>query len=87
MQLWQIQRSEEKKEREAVSDTFSVSIDEIKQRIIRTDSDRKAFVRKYFNADVSDPKYYDLTINTVHLNVDVAVDDIGGAFGRFRSLF
>lgn len=67
-----------------VSHTFAVPIDEVKRRIIKTDSDRKAFVRKYFNVDVSDPKYYDLTINTEHLSVEAAVDAIGGAFGRFR---
>ena len=67
-----------------VSNTFAIPIDEVKRRIIKTDSDRKAFVRNYFNADVSDPKYYDLTINTEHLSVEAAVEAIGGAFGRFR---
>jgi len=83
MQRWQI-FAPFKVRVQNVSHTFAVPIDEVKRRIIKTDSDRKAFVRKYFNVDVSDPKYYDLTINTEHLSVEAAVDAIGGAFGRFR---
>jgi cytidylate kinase len=67
-----------------VSRTFAVPIDEARRRIIKTDSDRRAFVRKYFNADVSDPDCYDLTINTEHLSIDASVDAILGAFGKFQ---
>ena len=67
-----------------VTQTFSVTIEEAKRRIIKTDSDRRAFVRKYFNVDISNPDHYDLLINTEHLSIEAASDSIQAAFERFR---
>jgi cytidylate kinase len=64
-----------------VARDFNISEDDARRRIIRTESDRKAFVRKYFNADIADPMNYDLTINTETLSVDNAVDVISAALG------
>ncbi len=50
-----------------------------RRRVIRTESDRKAFVRKYFNADVADPLQYDLIINTEIIGVEAAVKAIRSA--------
>ena len=36
--------------------------EEAKRYIIKTDADRRSFVRKYFNTDVTDPLYYDMVI-------------------------
>jgi cytidylate kinase len=55
--------------------------DEARRRVIRTESDRRAFVRKYFNTDIADPSHYDLIINTGTLSVDNAVDVISAALG------
>ena len=66
---------------EHVARDFNVSRDEAKRRIIRTESDRKAFIRKYFNADIADPINYDLILNTETLSVDNAVDVISAALG------
>ena len=66
---------------ERVASDFNISQDEAKRRIIRTESDRKAFVRKYFNADITDPMNYDLIVNTETLSVDNAVDLISVALG------
>jgi cytidylate kinase len=66
---------------EHVARDFNVSHDEAKRRIIRTESDRKAFVRKYFNADIADPMNYDLIVNTATLSVDNTVDVISAALG------
>jgi cytidylate kinase len=60
---------------------FNLSPDEAKRRVIKTESNRKAFIRKYFNADIADPTNYDLLINTETLTVDNAVDVIGAALG------
>jgi len=60
---------------------FNLSPDEAKRRVIKTESNRKAFIRKYFNADIADPTNYDLVINTETLTVDNAVDVIGAALG------
>lgn len=65
---------------EHVARHFNISKDEAKRRVIRTESDRKAFVRKYFNADIADPVNYDLIINTETLSVDHAVNVITTAW-------
>ena len=66
---------------EKVAHNFNLSQDEAKRRVIKTESNRKAFIRKYFNADIADPTNYDLIINTETLTIDNAVDVIGAALG------
>jgi len=58
-----------------------IPVDEAKRRVLRTDSDRSAFVRKYFNADISDPINYDLVINTEILSVNAATDILCSTLG------
>ena len=64
-----------------VAGTFNVTAEDAKRRIIRTESDRRAFVRKYFNADIADPVNYDFVINTGALEIDKAVDAVIAALG------
>ena len=66
---------------ENVVHTYDVTSEEAKRRIIRTESDRRAFVRKYFNADIANPTNYDLVINTGLLDMDKAVDSVIAAIG------
>jgi len=47
-----------------------------RRRIIRTEPDRRAFIRKYFNADIADPRNYDLTINTGTLTIEKSIRTI-----------
>ena len=54
---------------------------------MRTESDRRAFIRKYFNANITDPTNYDLTINTAVLSVDDAVKVISSALGLVECVF
>jgi cytidylate kinase len=54
---------------------------------LQTESDRRAFIRKYFNADIADPTNYDLVINTATLNVDDAVKMISSALGLVECVF
>jgi cytidylate kinase len=61
------------------SDTFRVPAKEAKRRIIRTESERKAFVRKYFNADISDPENYDMVVNTGTMSIEKAAKTIAFA--------
>jgi cytidylate kinase len=58
-----------------------VSRDEAKKRVIRTESDRRAFIRKYFNADISEPTQYDLVINTENISIETAAKTVGSAVG------
>ena len=64
-----------------VAREFNVSEDEAKRRVIQTESDRKAFIRKYFNSDIADPDNYDLVINTEILSLDMATQVIAAALG------
>ena len=66
---------------ENVTKEFDISLEEARRRVLRTDSDRKAFIRKYFNADIADPTNYDLVINTATLHLDDAVNVISAALG------
>ncbi len=55
---------------------LGISEKEAKQRIMNVKSERDAFIKKYFNVNVSDPMHYDLVLNTANLGIDAAVDVI-----------
>ena len=64
---------------ENVSSNFGVSAEDAKRRIIRTESERRAFIRKYFNANITDPINYDLVLNTGTLSIEAAANAIENA--------
>ncbi len=55
---------------------FGVSAEEAKRRVIRRESRRSAFIRQSFNADISNPIHYDLTINTGKMSIESAVEAV-----------
>ena len=55
---------------------YGLSREDANRRLLRTESDRRAFVRKYFNANIADPLNYDLIINTANMSVAKAVATI-----------
>jgi cytidylate kinase len=59
-----------------------VTPQEAERRVIRAESERRAFVRKYFNADINDPLNYDMVLNTGRLDVKTAVCAIRGVLGK-----
>ncbi len=63
-----------------VSKQFNVSLEEARKRVIRTESDRRAFIRKYFHADITSSLNYDLVINTDIIGLEGAVRTIREAF-------
>ena len=67
---------------ENVAREFGVSKDEARRRILRTESDRRAFIRKYFHADIEDPLNYDIVVNTGTMSIDEAVDAVCGVIDR-----
>ncbi|MBL0702270.1 MAG: cytidylate kinase-like family protein [Desulfosarcina sp.] len=69
----------EKERVKKVSADYGVPLNEAERLIIKTESDRRAFIRKYFNADIADPLNYDLIINTGTISIDAATDAIKGA--------
>ena len=64
-----------------VARIFEVTTEDARRRITRTESDRRAFIRKYFNADITDPINYDIVINTGGLEIDKAVEAVIAALG------
>lgn len=60
--------------------SYGISESEAKRRILRTESDRKAFIRKYFDAEMTDPMNYDLVINTKNFDIDTEVKIVTEAF-------
>jgi cytidylate kinase len=65
-----------------VSQEYNVTVEEARARVSKTESDRKAFIKKYFNGDIRDPLNYDLIINTGALSIDDAVHAVKGALSR-----
>ncbi len=59
---------------------------EAEQYVVKTENNRKAFVRKYFNADVTDPKHYDIVINTGGMSLEAATRAIIAAFKKKTNL-
>lgn len=59
-----------------VSEKFDISVKDAKRRILKTESDRRAFIRKYFHAYIEDPKNYDMVINTDKLSLEEAIDGV-----------
>ncbi len=57
-----------------------VSEKEARQEILRIESERKAFIRKYFQAELTEPSNYDLVINTENIDVDLAAQTIREVF-------
>ena len=58
---------------------YATSEKNARRRVIRRESKRRAFIRQSFNADISDPLNYDLTINTGKTGSESAVEAIIGA--------
>lgn len=55
-----------------VAETHNISKSEAKQRVLRTESDRRAFIRKYFHSDIRDATNYDMVLNTGTFSVEKA---------------
>jgi cytidylate kinase len=58
---------------------------EAEQYIVKRDGNRKAFVRKYFSADIADPACYDMIINTEKRSMAAATESIIVAFNQRRN--
>jgi cytidylate kinase len=65
-----------------VARDFDVTLDEARRRVLRTDSDRRAFIRKYLHEDITAAVNYDLVINTGTLSVEAAAESILGGLRR-----
>jgi len=65
--------------RKVVQDAQGLNADDAQKMMVSTDANRRAFIRRYFNADAQDPANYDLVLNTGTLSVEKAVSIIQSA--------
>lgn len=57
-----------------------MSRNEAEKYVIRTESDRQAFILKYFHMDIGDPAHYDIVIDTSRMGVYGTVEVIKHAY-------
>ncbi len=65
-----------------LKEAYKITSEEAEKRIAKTEKDLKAFIKKYFSANMADPTNYDLTINTANFTVDVTADIVKEAFNQ-----
>ncbi len=53
-----------------VARDFNIPETEASRHILKTESERKAFIRKYFHANICDPSNYDLVLNRARLSIE-----------------
>jgi cytidylate kinase len=63
-----------------VKDTYKVSEKSARQHIMGTESDRAAFIRRYFHADMLNPVNYDMIFNMEMFDKDAVVEMIKTAY-------
>ena len=59
-----------------VAEAYDLPLKDAKRRILKTESDRRAFIRKYFHKDIEDPTHYDVVINTGNIRLDEAIESV-----------
>lgn len=64
-----------------VARSHQVTEREARTRITKTDSQRRAFIRKYFNTSIADPVHYNMVVNTGRASIDGAVKAIVAFLG------
>ena len=70
---------------EKVAKDFDIPLKDAEHRIIKTESERQAFIRKYFHADIADPQNYDVVINTGTFSIEESIKGICRLIGRGSS--
>ncbi|MEN6466439.1 MAG: cytidylate kinase-like family protein [Syntrophaceae bacterium] len=51
---------------------YGASEKDARRNVMRAEAERRAFIRKYFQADLTEPANYDLAINTENTDVEIA---------------
>ncbi len=62
-----------------------MSLKEATEYVRQFDSDQIAFVKRYFNEDINDPKHYDILINTGSVTIESAAESVKKAFLSWKS--
>ena len=59
-----------------VADDFDLPIKAAENRVLKTESERQAFIRKYFHADISAPHNYDLVLNSGTFTITESIQGV-----------
>jgi cytidylate kinase len=59
-----------------VAQDFDIPLQDAQRRILQTESDRKAFIRKYFHSDIANPDNYDMVLNTGNISLREAIEGV-----------
>ena len=65
---------------ERVEDKYHLPESVAREKILRIDGERVAFNRQHFGADITDPRNYDIIVNTGRLPLDACVSLVTAAF-------
>jgi cytidylate kinase len=67
-----------------ITKMLKITESEARQLVLKTDADRRSFIRKNFYIDVTDPLNYDVVINTGRISFDTAVESIIAGLKNFE---
>ena len=67
-----------------LADRMGLTLEDSRQRICRVETDRRAFITKYFRSDMTDPTHYDIVLNSEETGVRGAADQIRLAWTALR---
>jgi cytidylate kinase len=59
---------------------YGASEKDAKRNIMRSEAERRAFIRKYFHADFTEPTNYDLVVNTENIDMNLSARIIKEVF-------
>jgi cytidylate kinase len=59
-----------------VAEEFDLPLKTAEDRILKTESERQAFIRKYFHTDIADPGNYDLVVNSATFDIEGTVEGV-----------
>ena len=69
----------------SIAERYNLSNEDARTRVFKTDADRRAFSRKYFYSDLSDPLRYDLILNMDQMGVNSAAQAVKGALEQNKA--
>ena len=59
---------------------YGVSEKDARLNVMRSEAERRAFIRKYFQADLTEPTNFDLVVNTENTDIDISARIIKEVF-------
>jgi len=68
-----------------VAREFGCPAEEARKQVVRTEAERRAYIRQYFQADMTDPVHFDVIVNTEFIAIEKAAETIRTAWGAKRT--